>query len=1429
MAPRRKNASIKSTGSTSSKAEPLPDWVKDKSIAKPLPKYTQVQQQQSRSATSLEGASPRPPSLFPPNTKTPINLLNERIQKHYSAQGWLKPNIEARKAPRQEGSDAGGEERWTFVVTLSKTNKADQSNPFIVRFEARDPSGLEGSAVALASKEEAKHWGATYALFRLCSTLSLYQVLPSGPKEYWKKLSIHKSSAPEHLSWLWAADPFEAAHKMAADKEAKQAAREKQEEEVGKGPRLSRAWQEAREVRMAKELRDAVEATVRKALQVYPAYDAGDAADEVEQHQDNGKYDNITLSLLRLGFRRGHARSACNWLKRARSGQSNSSASLASITHLSDLEACLEYLNVFCPEEDLPKAFAPSIKADSFVTSSACAGQEDDLAMRWVEDRMVKLAGYPRPAVTRALRSITHLPLQEREGVLADLLLHTLSESGTGSAVDDVHDQRRKGEARLDERMTLEAVLGEDRIKSIPASEKPLSGMGVEATELYDVVIVGNGEDIRLRICPGARSIYPRAGDATAIPTFFVASSTLPAYLRLALTKRLARCLLGLEDGYDDWRELIEAGQGGVLLAMVEELESCWQGITDDPPELAVVMKGVTIQPEASSKANGNGKQFEDSRITTRTMKSTGPPPKLTRNTAEDKALQEAQIRLWQSSNYKSMAAMRASLPAMASKDAILSLLEKNRLVIIAGETGCGKTTQCPQFVLDDFIERGQGSLCNIIVTQPRRLSAMGVASRVAAERLEELDGQGRVGYTIRGEKKAGRRTRLLFSTTGVLLRRLSQHDRDLQGISHIFVDEVHERGVESDLLLLELREVLQRNRTLRIVLMSATIDQETFSRYFDSAPVITIPGRTHPVADFYLEDVRMLIGEQQSQQEREGVQVVDYELIASTARMICERACDHGDFDGAILIFCPGVAEIRTAMDAVQKQLGGAVEVLPLHANLTPDEQKRVFHKTCKGTRKVIVSTNVAETSITIDDVVYVIDVGLVKETRYDVVSGLTRLMEVKCSKAASRQRRGRAGRVRPGECFKLYTRNTEEHKMDAQQIPEIMRMSLENLILTVKALKGDHVDVQTYLGMAISPPGVAAIEKAVALLGEMNILQGNRLTALGKHVSLLPLDVRLAKMLVLGCIFHCLDPILTAASIMSAKPLFSGPYEKREQVSAARMKFHTGSSDILTDTCAFQHWTRMKKSKASSRDIKRWCEDKFISPSSLRDIAHTRIDLLGNLVELGFAPHSYIKADSSYLDANSSDVSLQRSLLLAGLYPSAVRIARPRAQFDQLSSGAVQREQEAKQVRYFDTLHQRVFLHPSSTLFAHNKYQSDFLTYFAKSVAKSGASDTGEKVYLRDANEVPNFAMLLFGGRMKVHRLQGGISMSCASDQEEGWIKFRASARIATLIQHLRFLLDAALEKSFENPTENVFEQGLEAEVRDCLRKVLEKDGLS
>ncbi|PWN93631.1 P-loop containing nucleoside triphosphate hydrolase protein [Acaromyces ingoldii] len=1581
MAPRKKNASIKSTGATSSKASPLPDWVKGKGEKPAAPTYyTKAQQPQPPSkgkgkdkagvespasggaatattATAASSAKPPQVMLFPPGTKTPLALLNERIQKHHQAAGWLRPQIDVRKLPRaksneqssdavkadnevekEKAGDEGGdesEEKWTFVVTLTKTNKSDASHPFIVRMDARDPSGHEGSAVALPSKEHARHWGATYALFRLCSTLSLYRVLPSGPREYWQELAQHKQQAPKHLAWLWADDPFEVAQKMQAEKEAKREAKAKQAELEAKGEYvnapgrpLSKAWQEAVEVRMASSLRHAVEKTVREAFEAYPeAEDDEDEEGDTEEFSSapasgtstpsrgNGQAESsggsqaseeLTKRLTALGFRKGHARSAARWVASARKGRTQGSVGL-SISHLSDEEAGLEYLVLYCPEDDLPKAFAPSKKADSFVTSSASAGQEESLALRWAEERLVKLAGFPRQAVSEALTLAQCVEMDAREALAIDILLRRLACSDPSANVDDLLKNLAAPDGeietkRADERMALDAVLGPEKVIETPPSDRHLSSSQRPREEAFDIIIASaeeksrQAEDVRLRVCPGRTSLYPIESSASIrrIPTFYIASKTLPAYLRLALTRRLVRCLSDADAGCPDWVDMVDAGQGGVLLAMVEDLETNWQSIVDDPPDLAEVMAGLTPRAPIKEKEK---REIRAANIEAK-AKASGPsrPKELKRDAGTDQRLRQRQEELWTSREYAPFKASRATLPAHANKEALLQLLEANRAVIIAGETGCGKTTQCPQFILDDAIAKGKGSECSIVVTQPRRISAMGVATRVAAERCENIDqARGMVGYAIRGERKASKDCRLLFSTTGVLLRRLGAGgDSDLKSISHVIVDEVHERGVDSDLLLLELREVLKRNPTIKVVLMSATINHETFSKYFGGAPCLEIPGRTFPVRDHYLEDVVKLSGyrpstsrpggrgngkEKRSEALRNDLEEqgldedqvrsiemlsqddgVDYDLVGATVKMICARARQEEDsqtLTGAILVFCSGVGEIRQAMDSIRNATQGSekVDLLPLHANLSAEEQRRVFVRAKAGWRKVVVATNVAETSITIDDVAYVVDLGRVKETRFDANRGLTRLVECWASRAACKQRRGRAGRVRAGECFKLFTRHVEKHNMSAQQAPEMTRVPLESLLLQVKVMRGPDQDVGQYLSGALDPPSIASIQQAFYTLVDAGAIRSDqglssRLTALGRHLSLLPLDLRLGKMFILGSMFGCLGPMLSVAAVLSCKPLFSSPFEKRQEASAARLKLANingpaPASDLLVDAKAYEMWASMRLQRAANSEIRAFCEEHFLSMSSLRDVHSTRFDLLTSLQELGFVsrsynPASYLFKDQPHsLDAHASSTGLARSLIVAGLWPNMVRIANPKAKFDQSSSGTVQRQHEAKEVRFFEkdssgsSAGHRVFLHPASSLFANAKFDSGYLAVYSKGSSGKAGGGTEEKVLCRDATEAPLFAILLFGGKVKVHALKGGISVVLNSrdeeGQEEGWIKLRANARIAVLCRHLRRLLDQAMDDAFERPQEaqDAFTSGPAAQVCDAMRALLQRDG--
>ncbi|KAN0062041.1 putative ATP-dependent RNA helicase ucp12 [Thecaphora frezii] len=1591
MAPRKKNPAIKSSGTTSSKASPLPDWVKG-GAPKPPPSYTKAgREAKEKAAVAAAAAAPNlggpPPSsaatsgqnapsqaqasasgqqqqqqqqqqqrdlLFPPGSKTPLNMLYERIQK---LPGWEKPIVEPRR-------HANG---FSCVVTLKKANKQDALNPHTVRFEPKEP----GLRLDCHSSLEAKHWGATYALFRIFNNLSLYRALPPGPREYWQTLEAYKKQAPSHQDWMWEADPFDAQIKREAEKAKKEKEREAAEKAAasgevkiingklnGSGRTLSKAWQEAKEVRMASSLREKVENTIRRLMTVFPEAcsaplnldDEGDDGGEGEAAGKAQAKAKVTVNvaalekeLTTLGFRPGHARSAARWLSSARDAIATAAASstripdplLASAASLGDREAAIEYLMLYTPEDDLPPTFRPTRASESFVTAASAGSGGEGLAITWAMDRLVKAGGYPKEAVERVFKAILaeeqatgqQLPSQAREGLALDMLnrqmagwdepdvdlpwssKRALEHALVGYPALSEDDRAEIERKREDEKMAVEAVLGPERVVALPDNETTTTTAGAE----YDILIAGpkteagGKEDVRLRIKTHPYDAYPTAfeqetGELVAVPSFFVASTTLPSYLRLAMTLHL---LCGLRDSaqHADWHEMVLSGDGGVVLALVEELESVWKHMADDPPLLSSVMKHLVPSKSAAASSSNTP---DASRPGTPAAKPSNRRSQqgaggsadrragrsLQRSPEVDAKLQEQQKRLHESAAYAKMGAVRRSLPAHAAMSDVLSMIERNRIIIVAGETGCGKTTQVPQFILDEAISSGRGSECNIIVTQPRRVSAMGVAARVAAERGEDLEGKGRgvaadalVGYAIRGERRASKNCRLLFSTTGVLLRRLGAGgDKDLSGISHVVVDEVHERSVDSDFLLLELREVLKRNPKIKVVLMSATINQETFADYFAGAPCLKIPGRTFPVTDHYLEDIVRESGFRpsasdsrytRSQESKRGdasssssktplrahlegqgldeddVQAIEtlsrsdkinYDLVGATARYVVERAEAQeasGEVEagvgGAILVFCPGVGEIRQAMDAIRSSVRRAVDILPLHANLSPEEQRRVFAPACAGHRKVVVSTNVAETSITIPDISYVIDTGRVKETRFEPESSLTRLVECWASRAACRQRRGRAGRVRAGECFHLYTRYVEERKMSAQQTPEMQRVPLESLFLEVKSMREDE-DVRLYLGKAIDPPSLASMDTALQTLVEVGALQQgqgfkSRLTSLGKHLAQLPLDLRLGKLLIMGTVFGCLGPMLTVASIMSCKPLFNAPFEKRQEASQARARFAIEGcrSDLLTDANAWETWNRMRKQRASNAEMRKFCEGNFISPSTLRDIYTTRLDLLSHLQELGFVspdynptiPHSL---PSPHLhDTHSSNPGLLRSLLLSGLWPSVIRIALPGAKFDQSSSGTIQRSTIAKTIKYFSPS-DRVFLHPSSTLFDCNSYSSSYLTVFSRT-----ASDTaqGSKTYLRDANEIPLYALLLFGGKIRVHHWAGGISVGREDEQHaEGWVKMRASPRIAVLCAQLRRGLEAVLNEAIENPGAMV--EGDAREVVDCMVALVTNDGM-
>ncbi|KIP11667.1 hypothetical protein PHLGIDRAFT_27719 [Phlebiopsis gigantea 11061_1 CR5-6] len=1260
--------------------------------------------------------------LFPPGSQYPLSLLNERCQK----EGWYRPVVHTYK--QSNGI--------SFAITLSRTNKKNEFES--VRLEPH-------LSKVLPTAIEASHWGATYALYRFCNGMQLNRVLPPGPRDYWNELAAEQKQSPEHLKWMYDADPFSA--RKAVSERQEKAAKKKEEASSSKDKGQaspSPEFANAPEAKMAGSLRELVEDSIKKAFELFP-----EAADPTSNVLEDDQKPILLKKLQSLGFTEKQTQQSLKALS------TSSPISTALLSAFEPLQACLEYLMLHLPECDLPDRFLPSVNSSNPFVSSVHSGT-DDLKTRWLEERAVKECGWPAHVVKQCL---TEKRLAENWGLLQQALNRIL----VGRPEDVTAEPPELEPIDDGELEAYEAQFIDKTHIVIPLPIAPLQ---------LHVILLSEDHVLPLRGQP---------------PPMYLTSTTVASYVRLHI---LSQLLSAFQDDL-----LIDSGET-VIMAAVRFLEESWVDIEDNgPPEMSEVLR-YFLRPPTTVTEESSGHPAQ------RSSKQRQPRIAAKRDTRDDEAVKAEFDRMRQSKGYSEILASRRRLPAFTARDQFLNMLEKNRCVVVVGETGCGKTTQLPQFVLDSLIDTGRGSSASIIITQPRRLSAIGVASRVSTERLED----GSVGYTIRGESKQSNRTKLLFCTTGVVLRRLGSGDQ-LDNVTHVIVDEVHERSVDGDLLLLKLKTIMRHNKLLKVILMSATINHEIFTKYFNNAPLLTIPGFAHPVEDRYLEDFLQLLSYRPSakgirapsEKEKNALadelgtsadeksiatlhainraEKVDVELIIALVKHIIESSTQPG----GILIFLPGVQEIQACIHAL-RDLPRA-KAYPLHANLSSDEQRAVFKSTTCW--KIIAATNVAETSITIDDVIYVIDSGKVKETQHDPANGLTRLEEQWVTRAAARQRRGRAGRTKPGVCYKLYTRK-KENSLAPFPIPEIRRVALESVALSVKV---SHGDIKNFLSQAIDPPSASALDHAILVLEELGALSAEgEVTPMGQYLAMLPVDLRLGKMLVLGAMFQCLGPILTVAAILSSKPLFLSPMDKREEANKARAKFALGNSDLLTDMNAYDECARMRESGASR--VRAFCEENFVSVTTIRDITTLRQEFMSTLVSLNLVPRGSAPSSLS-LNTHSAHVGLVKAVVVAGLWPRVARVHLPKGaiKFDRVQAGTIQRANEAKEFKFYDIrtgeTGGRVFLHPASVLFHSAEWKSPFVAYFQKQQTT--------KLFLRDATEVPIYAMLLFGGPVTVNHVGGGLTIG----NKDAFVKLKAWPRIGVLVNQLRRLLDMQLRE--------------------------------
>uniref|UniRef100_H3CDI3 RNA helicase n=1 Tax=Tetraodon nigroviridis TaxID=99883 RepID=H3CDI3_TETNG len=793
----------------------------------------------------------------------------------------------------------------------------------------------------------------------------------------------------------------------------------------------------------------------------------------------------------------------------------------------------------------------------------------------------------------------------------------------------------------------------------------------------------------------------------------------------------------------------------------------------------------------------------------------------------------------------------RCSLPVQEHKQEILQLIRENRAVLVVGATGSGKTTQIPQFLLDECHKKREP--CRIFCTQPRRLATITVADRVAAERGENVGKT--VGYHIRLESRVSPKTVLTFCTSGVFLRTLMAGDASLSTVTHVIVDEVHERDGLTDFLLTKLREVLQKFPSLKLILSSAALDADLFRQYFGSCPVIHLKGRLFEVKELFLEDVLKLTGfrskevlkhdevaqkgekkrksltewcetvKRSSAEEEEGSgglpgdgavldredgsfgspdeggpgqlepwlvkemdscissiflnedqdafiqlfnlilyenvnvnyrhsetgttalmvtagqgflpqmeqllhmgadvgikasngwtavdfakhfhqnesmellksflisrevcrpggpavdqqvtaesgdkdeellklyhqsfddELVDLDLIMDLLHYICSTSSD-----GAVLIFLPGYDEIVSIRDRILYNdnrfslQSERYQLFILHSEMQTQDQKKALKNPPAGVRKIILSTNIAETSITISDVVFVIDSGKGQKKSFDTLSRVSMLKTVWISKASALQRKGRAGRCKPGCCFHLFSRLRFDNMLEFQ-VPQLLRMPLQELCLQTKLLAPPSCQVAEFLSKAPQPPPAHAIKNALQMLKSIDAMEQHEdLTDLGFHLADLPVEPHLGKMVLCAVALKCLDPILTIACTLAYRDPFTLPAEGSKKKAALHCRKHFASSsfsDHMALLRAFQAWQ-----KARSDGWERaFCEKYFLSQATMNMIFGMRTQLLGQLRAIGFV-RAHGGSDIRDVNLNSENWAVVKAALVAGMYPNLAHI---------------------------------------------------------------------------------------------------------------------------------------------------------------------------
>lgn len=1248
---------------------------------------------------------------------------------------------------------------------------------------------------------EARHFAATYAMHRINYVKNLRMVLPTIFRDYWsdlekKRQELLKKNKTEHDK-LYNANPFQvyldeqaARAKQAKEREAKM----NNEAKINK-PKASisigKVTKKPENPRTKIIQKNAFARIGRKAWENAPFIDfpveIRRSIEEQIRHHITWTREDVspesqkqwTQQFESLGFRPSHIEEAFSY------------------THT--FTDALEWLLFHIPDDDLPVFFAKRDEDSSVSLKISKDIKSEYLLQRLGEsgldkDEVVAVLQECKGDERAAAVALTHriIDYEPQEGLLEMALETWVSEI---DGIDMIGSNKMK--FHNDEKTVVSVDLN---VKGIQA--------GLLLVKLY----MSDG--------------YPNVLPGVQI-TVNTSSFKLANYIKLSIIRQLLQ-------------HVLENGLLGecFLYFMVEWLEANIPRVIENPGSLTAAMPQLAITTIEESK------KVKKTKKTTKTMLLQQDLDQIEKSYRARQDLAELRSSLEK----------RALLPAWQKREQLISIINSNKVTIVTGETGSGKSTQIVQFILDDLCSRGQfGS--SLICTQPRRISTIGLAERISEERAGQVGDE--VGYIIRGENKTKKTTRLSFVTTGVLLRMLqgflaNEGSSLFENLEYIFIDEVHERSVDSDFLLIILKKVMNKFPKLKIVLMSATINTDSFQKFF-GVPVnhIHIEGRTFPIEDVYLDTILSDLDYSVTNYDGQVIRpkadshffktgTANYDLIAKLCAHIDEKLLAERN-KGSILVFLPGILEISKCIQRIELVFGDRnVWCLPLHSTLSLKDQTRVFKTPPAGTRKIVVSTNIAETSITIPDCVAVVDSGRGKSVHFDAQANTSRLVESWCSRAEMKQRRGRSGRIQRGTCYHLYTQQTEQSVL-AQPIPEIKRVRLENLYLVVKAM--GIRNVEEFLNSGLDPPEMSSLKKAQMMLAEMGALTVNtteELTHLGRYLSFIPTDLQSGKLLILGCIFGCVEICLTLAAISSSGLPFINKVDVGDAVRQAKARIGQNQGDLIAAALAYHEYDELPREKR-----KKYIADNYLSYMTLQDIGSTRSQYLLILKEIGFVPFGYRKPQNE----TKSNFQLIRAIITGAFSLQLSRVQLPDPKYAQTLGGAVEMDPDARQTKfwirnekYIDQITNdsgndelpasRVFIHPSSVIFNSSAGASlpnieeltledgtidldkarSLTTSNTKAVHKSpfvvyNSSSFTSKHYLRDVTPTSTIAALLFGGDI-AYDISSHVASGnkCPGIVLDRWQPIRTWCKNGVLIKRLRILLDQVIEHRLSNPNAGV-----------------------